>query len=200
MAATENPVLLGEMVREAAQALSVPESRIVALVENVQPAPLFSVPIRSRNEEGAPAGEPQSAERYLLGLLIAKTEMRREIVERANVDYFSAGAARELYTAVRAVDQATLALLSSSELLDRLPGELVSYAEGVRVQAEEKLARSHAPAKEGQALLAALLAQHVKRQLAGLHERLSAGDDTERQALLDEFRMLAAQLSHLHGQ
>lgn len=199
LAATANPVQLGEMVREVSAALSVPQSRVVALVERV-PAAGAGVPAREEEEPGA-VSTPQAAERYLLGLLMAQNGLRGLITSDMRDDHFTEGASRELYAAVRAVDAPALAQLTASELLARLPDRLVSYAEGVRVLAEERLAHAQATAAaEAQALTALLAARQVKQKLAALQEKLSSGNDTERRALLDEFRTLTAQLAHLHVQ
>jgi DNA primase len=196
LAATRNPVQLGEMVREVAELLKIPESRVVRLLEEA-PSPDFA---ESLDEEEAHV-RPQAheTERYTLGLVIGLPAVREALLAELNEGLFREMPAQQLYRALVALArEASWATLPADELLAQLPAELVSYAEGVRALSAENLAKSQLSAHaEAEALISSLKRRHLKGQLSDLQGKLLVGDDTERTHILKQFHSLTQELARL---
>lgn len=199
VAATANPIQLGKMIQEMARLLTVPESRIVRLLEQVpllgqaslSDGDLADTP--SPSDTGSALG---SAEQYLLGLLIGHPSVGQGLLVELSEDCFLKRDARVLYSVLRDLAaQTDFARLSADDLLERLPKELATYAEGVRGLSEEKLAQSQeTPEAEGRVLLVALQQRYLKSQLKDLQEGLSQGNDIQRRRSLKRFRALTKKL------
>jgi DNA primase len=200
MAATANPVQLGEMVQEVARLLSIPESRVVHLLEDSTAAGRAQY---AKDAGSIPAATAAgSAERAMLGLLISSTEARETLLGQLAEDFFVEPDALVLYRElVRVAGDGASLSLAADEVIGRLAENLVSYAEGLRQLAEEQLAQSQAPtAREGAALLAVLQRRRLQRQLAHLQEKLLHDNDKQRKQTLRQFHSLTQELARIHAQ
>jgi hypothetical protein len=152
-------------------------------------------------DEGAPPPRQSTpaAERYVLGLLISRPAVREYLLGELREGLFTEEAAQSLYTElVTLARDAAWGDFTAEQVLERLPGEIVSYAEGVRVLGEESLAKSHLSAEaEARALVAALKRRELKGQLAHLQEQLLAGNDKQRTHVLRQFQSITQELARL---
>ncbi len=200
VAAAANPVFQGELVQQAARALHVPEARIIEQLRRVKGD-------RGVEKEEWPPREEASesflkTEQYALGLIIASPPARQRLLAGGlKESFFIDKDARNLYSTVQGLfnAQSAVAGMPPEEVRLRLPEHLVSYAEGLKVLAEERLNSSHrTPKEEGQLVLDILTRRRLAERLKNLQEQLSAETNTAKRGLaLKKFRDITEKLARI---
>ncbi|MFH1354480.1 MAG: DNA primase [bacterium] len=198
IAEASNAVYQGELVQEVAGVLHVSESRIISQLQQVSESRYGGS--RSADGEEQEGELTISREQYLLGLMIASAAARKELFAKIKKSFIIDDTAKMLYNVLQGLfkTEPAFADWSGEELLGRLPEGSVSYAEGIRTQAVDRLENSHqTPVVEGRVLLEDLKRRRLTGQLKVLQEGLVFGGARQRAAKLKQFRTLTQQLTKM---
>lgn len=182
LARVANPIQQGEMVREVAAALAIPEAKVVQMVGRT------SAPT-SRPVPTTPGEVTQhSAERELLGLLFVSPAARQAVWGKVAAEFFLEKGSRDLYN--------TMHSLVGEDWLTQLPQSQQSFAQALAAMAEERLRQSAGGGvAEARALLKFLFKRHLEMQLKEMQARLAGVSGEERVRALKKFQAAAEQLA-----
>lgn len=191
-----NPITQGKMVQEVADILHVPEAQVHKLLTAApsQPAIMLTslpatpeIPVKSFSPEW-----------NLLGLVMIHAQVRQEVWPRLNAGAFVDPSAQMLYNSLQQLSSAHPDFLTmpSDTLIAALPAGVVSFAQAVVARIEELLEGNDMSAMgEGEALLSSLHKRQLLSRLKLLQERLSSATESEREAVLQEFRGVTEELA-----
>ncbi|MEK7556877.1 MAG: DNA primase, partial [Patescibacteria group bacterium] len=161
-----NVVLKGEMVREIAERLTIPESDVVRRLS--QPSRRIQ-PIHTVGQEVQYQGDPLSnAERVLLGIMVISPSAREMLWGNLRGELFVDGRLRELYNTMHNLAQKDMnwARAGEEELVAALTSQQQPLVQAVSVLAHEALDRSGAgAAAEAQVLTRALQRRYLSGHL-----------------------------------
>jgi DNA primase len=193
-----NPIQQGAMVQEIAQALHVPEDRIIDLLRQAQPVqPALNV---EPDIDGG-AAQPDLdvlAEHQLLGLLMLNRDVRKALFPYLEAGFLLDPNCQALYNSMHQIAEhkTSFFTMSGDELVGDFDVALVPLAEAIRARAEELLGTtSHTPLQEGRLLLRALQRRSLKSRLDALQQELMAAGEDSRAKALQRFQTLAHELA-----
>lgn len=194
-----NPVQQGEMIREVAEALHIPEPHMMRLVERSagKPVPAFERIV----DDGTDT--PTSPERHFLGLLILEPSIRAELFPQVRPEVFLDNEMRQLYTNIQtlAEHRADFFAMLSDDLITHLPAEHVALAEAVRMLSSTRQAQSSfSSLQEAKLLWRALQKRALERQLRSMQQELARTDDAHRSEMLQRFQAMAEELEQVKAQ
>lgn len=201
MQTVKNPIAQGEMIQEIAGSLHVPEQKIHQLLA-VQPGLSFTstLPISA---ETRPASQGVAGERQLLGLLIDQPVVREELFPQLSEELFVDRACKTVYTSMQHLAHTNPDFFSmpSSDLVQALPPQEVSLAQGLVALAQEMLSvTSESALHEGSMMLKALRKRLIASRLNVLQDQMAAGDEEGRNEALRQFQALTQELSAISNQ
>lgn len=194
-----NLVLQGEMVREIATVLALPESEVVKLVGRppVQRASLDSSALAAPED----SGRPLLVEHELLGLLIVSPPARQAVWGELTPDLFVDPGSQDLYNTMHTLAEHHLMewpTIDEEALVALLPPALQSLARALAVEGEERLSHALEGADaEARALLRAQRRQRLRARLDEMQRELAHTSPTAREAVLQQFQKLAEELAHV---
>jgi DNA primase len=192
--AVSNPVQQGEMIREVAAVLALPESRVVDLV---------SKQAELKRASGEEEEEKQiiTPEQRLLGLLIAAPSVRKLIwQELPDEGWFDEGA-RGLYKVLRDVaerNQDNFLTMSQDELVSNLSQEYVVPAATLAgVSSGEVETMAMEAGVEAKALARWLKKRWLGRQRDLLQRQLATAGEEDKNKYLQAFQTVLKQLAEV---
>ena len=193
VATVANPVQQGEMVRDIAATLGVPEGAIIARLEATEPL------VTPEPEPHAPAGASSAItlEHLVLGLMVQHPSVRETFFMDLTPDMFTHAEPQRLFAAVAALaSRQRFTSLSADQLLGLLPAELATLAQSAGQLAEHEVAATgQSPEQVIQPLVERLRQQALKNRLVTLQQQLADGTATNRTELLRQFSATAAELA-----
>lgn len=197
--AVANPVHLGEMVQEIAQILHVPESMVIKKLEQtVKPGLYGTVPDDKEGEDRPVVITP---EQQLIGMTIAFPVVRSMVLAEVKEEYILVDNEKALYNVVHGLvgGNKGAAQLSADQLIEKIPADQLSLAEGLRRLSEELAALSQESVeKEAMILIRKVKRNFLERQLASMQQELAAADGREgKTELLRKFKDIRQELSQV---
>lgn len=202
-----NPIQQGEMIREVAESLHVPESKIMQMVEQYRPdvAPARELATEPVMVQASSAMHP---ERHLLGLLMLDGLIRQELFSQLQPAIFVDTPMQQLYTVMQslAAHRDDFFTMSSDDFLRHLPGEYLPLAESICALAQEQRSLSnHTPKQEATLLWRVLQRRQLEQQLRSMQQELAGvsedgASEDHRQTVLRQFQALAEQLEQIKAQ
>ncbi len=198
VAQVTNPIQQGEMVQEIASALHVPETTIRTQIGNIPVTPLARVVSGTDQITARPS--TARAEYQLLGLLLASTEVRSELFQSMQAEYFLDPMAQKLYASLvaMAADNPAFLSLSTTALVSALPADSQPFGEGLaNLTAEAMDSSSHTVIQEARLLLSSMQKASLQQKLHSLQQSLSGSSGEEQVASLQQFQVLAEELAKI---
>lgn len=196
----KNPIQQGKMIQEVAATLHVSEAKIIDAIE-ASPASHIAARVPEVSRDVLEGGTYASrVEQQLIGLLLHSPLVRAEVFTELSAQLLLDPAVISLYNSMQrlAEENAQFLSLPSSELIDLLPEEQRSYADGVRHLGEELVETTSLTAvQEGQGLLRSLRRRSLRSRLDTLQARLFEVSDSEREEALKEFRLTTEELAQI---
>jgi DNA primase len=203
IALVAHPIQQGEMIQEVATSLHVPEDRIIALIQR-QSAPVpLSINVADQVTVRDAVVFTLSPEQQLLGLFLVDVTARREVFPQVASEVLLDSDTLQLYKMLHRLvsTRADFFDMTAPAILQLLPAEQLTFAEGLRSLSEERVSQlSGSPVAEAHSLLRALQRRHLERQLRLVQEQLTAAKDDERPAMLEQFQSLAEELERVRAQ
>jgi DNA primase len=202
IARIDNPVYQGEMVQELAEALHVPEARIVNQLQQVPVEKPVDTSFSSGLKDNVREEEAVvSPDRHLMGLMVAYSIVRKELFFELKEFFIVEEEAKALYKVMHELakrEKEQFVSMSADNLLERVPMENVSYGEGARRMSEERVANSsEEPEEEGRVLLQALKKRYLKSRLEQLQRDIAQGKKQEQAKALREFKKVTQELAQV---
>ena len=197
-----NPILLGELIRDVAEALSVPEGSVRTMLEKqpslVVPASESALPAES---QGFSVSVAPIREHFVLGLVSMDVSVREQVFPMLEIGLFVDNTSQKLYSALQNLAETNPGFFTMpyDTLVMALPEDLVSLVEGVVGRAQELLALGTSdPLQEGQKRVKELRRADLQSRLKLLlQDQRMRGTDQERQVALEQYRALLQELSVL---
>jgi DNA primase len=188
-----NPVFQGEMIQEISGILHVPESRIIARLDESMAKKTNALELKHTASEIT--AEPKSItitpEQQLIGMFVAFPDVRQYLMKELKTIFILADDVKTLYNVLHGLvlGDKGLAQASADDLVAKIPNENLSLAEGLRSLSEERAAQSQeAVLREGEAILQVLKKRYLGRKLENLKRELSAGDKLEHEKVLQQIQ------------
>lgn len=203
VARVDNPIQQGEMVQEISSLLHVPEGRVVELVERMPKT--FSQDVSSdmpdQIDEPVAGGNFEQA---ALGLMIEHPEARATVWPELSEKFFLDPKTQELYNSMHSLAESRQDFLAlpGDTLVELLPEHLRSFAEGVRVRAQQSQGdlTGVSVGKESLIYLRLLRRRYLEDHLEDLQSRLMDSDQEERAGALQQFQAVAEELAEVKSQ
>ena len=196
--AVTNPVHLGEMVQEIAQILHVPEYTVIAKLD--QAVKQGGYETFEKKAQGGEKAVLISPEQQLIGMVIAWPNVRPVVLTEVKEEYILVDNIKALYNVLHRLVEGNEAAAqwSADELIEKVPEEQVSLAEGLRRLSEELAEQSQVDVeKEVMVLVRKVKRNYLERELAIMQQRLAAEGEGERSELLGKFKDLRQELSQV---